>query len=181
MNRNRILRALLVALLACAVAQTLQAAPRPDAALVPELTRKIDARLLSHTLGSPGEVVSAWVHFVDKGERGPADLSSRLAQAERALSPRNRARRLKAGVTPLVDERDLPVDAEYLDALRADGLHPFAVSRWFNRAAVRVPAGELPRIARFGFVSRLAPVERMWRMRDPEPEAAGLASPIGPL
>jgi hypothetical protein len=102
-----------------------------------------------------------------RASRGPGDLARRLVAAEAALTPRNRARRERAGVQPLVDALDLPVEAGYLAQLRTAGLSPFAVSRWFNRAAIRVPAGELPRAAAFGFVSRLAPVEKAIVMHDP--------------
>src|SRR5262249_33128733 len=124
------------------------------------VARKLDAHLLAQSLGSPGEIVSAWVYFTDKGERGPQDLARRLARAEAALTPRNRAGRIRAGVEPLVDALDLPVESDYLAQLRTAGFQPFAVSRWFNRAAIRVPAGELPRAAQFGFVQRLGPVEK---------------------
>ncbi len=158
-------------------ASALHAAPSPGDA------RKIDSRLLSRTVATPQQVVPAWVHFVDKGEQGKADLARRLAAMERSLSPRNRARRLKAGVSPLVDELDLPVCPEYLEQLRAAGYQPFAVSRWFNRAAVRVPAGELLRIAQFGFVTKLAPVEKAIVSRDPEPtsEQGSSTGPTGDL
>src|SRR5438034_8747815 len=135
MTYNRLLRSAWAALIVCVWAGGVDAAPSPGDA------RKIDSRLLSRSLATPAEIVPAWVHFVDKGEQGTADLARRLAAAERSLSPRNRARRLKAGVNPLVDELDLPVCPDYLDQLRAAGFRPFAVSRWFNRAAVRVPAG----------------------------------------
>jgi hypothetical protein len=133
----------------------------------PAATRKIQDRLLAKALVSPHETVSAWVHFADHGERNAADLAARLTEAERNLSPRNRARRIRAGVHPLVDERDLPVSAGYLDGLRAAGYQPFAVSRWFNRAAVRVPAGQLLSLARLGYVARIAPVEKARVSVDP--------------
>src|SRR5205085_282058 len=127
-NRRNTLAA--AALLTCLTAGAAMAASQAGAP-APAVTRKIDARLLSRAFGAPQQVVSAWVEFADKGEHGPADLSRRLATAERALSPRNRARRLKAGVTPLVDALDLPVEPAYLAALRAAGFAPYAVSRWF--------------------------------------------------
>jgi len=142
-------------------------APLRAEALPAPLARKLDAHLLAQTLGAPADTVAAWVYFADKGEQGPGDLARRLAAAEAALTPRNRARRERAGVQPLVDALDLPVEAGYLAQLRTAGLSPFAVSRWFNRAAIRVPAGELPRAAAFGFVAKLAPVERAIVMHDP--------------
>ncbi|HKQ57426.1 MAG TPA: hypothetical protein VJY35_06125, partial [Candidatus Eisenbacteria bacterium] len=89
------------------------------------------------------EPVSVWITFADKGERGPADLAARIGAAEAALTPRARARRVRAGVSPLVGYDDLPVDAGYLEDLERRGSRVVSVSRWLNRAAVRVPGGDL--------------------------------------
>ena len=161
MNRNGILSATITLGLLSLAAAFASASPSPG------VSRKLDSRLMSRSLASPQQVVTAWVNFTDKGEAGAQDLADRLAAAERALSPRNRARRIKAGVSPLVDVMDLPVSNDYLDQLRAAGLEPYAVSRWFNRAALRVAAGEVSRVAEFGFVSRLTTVETAVVARDP--------------
>jgi len=110
-----------------------------------------------------------WVEFADKGESGPADLAARLAAARAALTPRARARRERARVTPIVDPRDLPVATRYLDDLGARGFPPFAVSRWLNRAALRVPGMRLGAAAALPFVSRITPVARVTRSPDPAP------------
>jgi len=153
-------------------------APLRAEAVPAPLARKLDAHLLAQALGAPADTTAAWVYFSDKGEHGSADLGRRLAAAEAALTPRNRARRIRAGVTPLVDALDLPVEPGYLAQLRAAGLQPFAASRWFNRAAIRVPAGELPRAAAFGFVAKLAPVEKAIVMHDPPPGAPETRDPL---
>lgn len=135
--------------------------------LPPNLASKLDGRLLPEAL-TPGEApVAVWLTFADKGERGVSDLMSRLAQAEAALTPRARARRLRAQVTPLVDERDLPVEPAYLAELERRGLSVVAVSRWLNRAAVRTPGARLAELAELPFVTRIAPVERVKRSLDP--------------
>ena len=171
MNRNRILSAALGLLVLGIIA--LPAA----AALSPGVTRKLDSRLMSQSIAAPNEIVSAWVNFADKGESNAQDLGARLAAAERALSPKNRARRIKAGVSPLVDVMDLAVSEDYLGGLRAAGFEPYAVSRWFNRAAVRVPASQLSRLAEFGFVSRLTTIEKAMVARDPvEAQAPSLTA-----
>jgi len=137
---------------------------------------KLDPRLVSALTEPSGSRLDVWVSFLDHGERDAADRAAMLARAEAQLAPRNRARRLKARVSPLVDERDLPVSPAYLQALGERGLAPHAVSRWFNRATVVVPADRLLEIADIAFVARLAPVERVWRSLDPQgvpPEAWG--------
>src|SRR5262249_18084980 len=53
--------------------------------------------------------------------------------------------------------------------LGARGFHPFAVSRWLNRAALRVPGARLGAAAALPFVSRVTPVARMMRSMDPPP------------
>ena len=133
---------------------------------------KLDPRLVPALLAGGPEPVSAWVAFRDKGEDGPADLARRLAEAEAALEPRARARRLRARVTPLVDYLDLPVHEPYVEALKAQGLAPWGASRWFNRVAVRAPGSRLAALAELPFVARLEPVERGEPMRD------GPASPL---
>src|SRR6185503_8805698 len=76
------------------------------------------------------------------------------------LTPRARSRRLRAGVRPLVDERDLPVEAGNLEALRRLGLEPFAVSRWLNRAAVRATPAQAVAVAALDAVVTIASVAR---------------------
>jgi subtilisin family serine protease len=124
---------------------------------------KLDPRLLDRARWNDPEPVAVWLTFADKGERGPADLAARLADAEGALTPRARARRLRARVTPLVGYDDLPVDAGYLMDLERRGTRAVAVSRWLNRAAVRVPGGRLAELAGLPFVARIAPVARVRR------------------
>ena len=150
----------------------------------PAAMTKLEPALLRAAADTPEDTLAAWVEFTDKGEQGPADLARRLAAAEQALSPRNRARRLRAHVHPLVDALDLPVESSYLEALRARGLVPFGASRWLDRAAVRASAAELAALADLSFVRHLAPVEMARRSVDPDhaiavarpARAAGVAS-----
>jgi serine protease AprX len=127
---------------------------------------KLDPRLVPAVLAGSPVPVSAWVSFADKGETDAGDLARRLAAAAAALDPHARARRLRAGVTPLVDYLDLPVHAPYLDSLRGRGLAPYGTSRWFNRAAVRATGAQLAAVAALPGVARISPVERADRMRD---------------
>ncbi len=127
--------------------------------LPPDAAAKLDLRLLP-ALQTPGAgPASAWVTFADKGEQGPADLVRRLADAEAALDPHARARREKAGVRPIVDYLDLPLEPSYVERLQALGLQPYGASRWFNRVAVRATGEQLASLAALPFVTRLAPVE----------------------
>src|SRR5690349_14173638 len=134
----------------------------------PMETAKLEPRLLQAAESAPEDTVSAWVEFTDKGELSPFDLAQRLAATEAGLTPRARARRLRAHVHPLVDYLDLPVEPSYLDALRGRGFRPYGASRWFNRVAVRAPARDVSRLADLTFVRQLTSVEVMQRTSEPE-------------
>jgi serine protease AprX len=156
------------------------AAPASSAALRGEVAAKFDPHLLPVLSAGGAEPVSAWVSFGDKGETGPGDLVRRLAEAEAALDPHARARRERAGVTPLVDYLDLPVHPPYLESLRALGLAPYGPSRWSNGVAVRATGGQLVALAGLSCVARLAPVERAVPMRDEPAGSAAGAREAGP-
>ncbi len=145
------MKRIVLAVLACVALLALPLRGRA-AGMLPRL----DPRLAS-ALVPAAEPVAVWVEFMDKGEQGPADLAARLAQAERDLPPGSRARRIRTGVTPLVDYLDLPLAPAYLQALAAQGLRPYAQSRWFNGVAVRVAGDALARLAALDCVRRVSP------------------------
>jgi len=150
-------------MLALAMASACPAGAAPGAG--PAWLSKLGSSLA--TLSESPDTVTVWVELADKGESGPAELARALGAARASLTPRARARRERAQVTPLVDERDLPVSTSYLEALAARGIKPFAVSRWLNRVAIRVPGQRLREAAELPFVARLTPVARMTRSPDP--------------
>jgi hypothetical protein len=178
------LRILLSILMVGAASRSIAApAPAPDlpravAPLDERVALKLDPRLAA-ALATPEEPVSVWVSFADKGERSPSELAMMLARAEAELSPRSRARRERAGVSPLVDYLDVPLYAPYVEALRARGLAPYGQSRWFNRVALRVPAGRLVEVAALPFVERLRQVELATRMRPAPEEVVPALPPTG--
>jgi subtilisin family serine protease len=145
-----------------------------------QLLGKLDVRLLAALQAAPDTPQPVWVEFADKGEAGPGDLVRRLAEAEAGLTERARARRIRAGARPLVDYRDLPVSAEYVEALRSAGFQPYGASRWFNRVAVRATPANWEGLAALTFVARLAPVELVLPSRDPTPSAEPLRGPAPP-
>ena len=149
------MKGMLLAIAACALAWTLAAAPA--AAATPAGTR-LDPRL-DASLAPGSEPVPVWVEFADKGEVGPEDLAFRLAEAERQLTPEARRRRERAGIRPLVDWLDLPVEARYVAQLQVLGYSPYGASRWFNRVAVQASGERLAGLASLSFVRRVAPVD----------------------
>ncbi len=144
------IHALLLVLATVAVPATAPAVPAPG--------NRLDARLSAALL--PGaEPVPVWVEFADKGETGPADLALRLAEAERRLTPESRRRRERAGVKPIVDWLDLPLEEAYVRELQSRGFETYGASRWFNRVAVRSSGDALASLASLPFVRRVAPVD----------------------
>ena len=128
------------------------------ATLSPAASAKLAPSLTPLALVEGAEPVPVWVEFGDKGDLDPRDRAAKLADAEAALTPRARARRERAGLRPLVDALDLPIDTRYLEALRLAGYAPYGASRWFNRVAVRASGAGLARLAEFPFVHRVQPV-----------------------
>ncbi len=122
------------------------------------VTTKLDPRL-EPLLAAGAGPAPVWVSFADKGEQGPADLAAKLAAAEANLTPEARRRRERAGMRPLVDWLDLPIDARYVGALKAAGFAPYGQSRWFNGCAVRTSGADLARLAAMSFVRSVTPAE----------------------
>ena len=175
----------MIALVALALLTILGPAAGPAAAATPStLSRedavKLDPRLMPSALSGSEEMTPVWVSFTDKGESGPEDLAAALDRARLELSPRSIARRLRTGVTPLVDYRDIPLYSPYLEAMRDRGLVPFATSRWMNQVALQVPGFRLGEVANLPFVSRLRPVERAQRIHDAPDQGAKLVLPASP-
>src|SRR5215211_586703 len=91
------------------------AAPAQAARWSEALASKLDPALIAWVKDGV-EPRTLWVTFAARGDGDPAALAAQLGEASAALTPKARARRLRAGVWPLVDERDLPVDAAHLEA-----------------------------------------------------------------
>jgi serine protease AprX len=151
------------------------------AAIMPDVAAKLDPRLITAAASGLPDALPVWIEFADKGDLAPSELAMALARARDALTPRNRARRERLGITPLVDERDLPLYAPYVEELQSRGLAPFATSRWFNRVAVRVPTTRLTEAAALGFVRAMRPVEVARRIQmEPEPAGQRLEGRVSP-
>jgi hypothetical protein len=120
---------------------------------------------------SPNEPSRAWVFLADKGETG----SYALREAERGLTDRARARRVRNGVA--VDRYDLPVAAAYLDELARRGIRVRHVSRWLNAASVEVDANALSTLASLSFVRRL---DLVHAFREPLPERTDAPASVSP-
>ncbi|HEX9828669.1 MAG TPA: S8 family serine peptidase [Bacteroidota bacterium] len=113
-----------------------------------------------------------WILFRDRGSvttdvrtTSPAALGI----SERALW--RRAKVLPLG--QLLDERDLPVAPEYIEAIRSTGAIIKATSRWFNAVSVEATPSQLRACAQLPFVNAAQAVA-VARKRMPEISAAPL-------
>ncbi len=108
------------------------------------------------------EPIRVWIRFADKGG------ARSLADAERDLTPRARARRERNRVG--IDVHDLPVAAGYIATIRGDGVRVRHASRWLNAISVEATPRQIERIAPRSFVRRVEPVRAF---REPVRDVTG--------
>ena len=91
-----------------------------------------------------------WIFLADKG-------SQRVEEV--VLSPVTAQRRALRRTAPgLVDERDVPVHAPYVDAIEQMGAEIRVRSSWLNAVSVEATDDELAAIAELAWVDRIEPV-----------------------
>ncbi|MCI0707302.1 MAG: S8 family serine peptidase [Ignavibacteriae bacterium] len=111
-----------------------------------------------------------WIFFKDRGSAA-VDVS---ALSPNVLGISKRALWRRAKVLPpgrLIDERDLPVAAENIDAIRATGARIRATSRWFNAVSIEATPNQLQACRQLPFVQHSQPVALSYR-RKPEVSVA---------
>ena len=124
----------------------------------------------------PEETAAIWVFFADKGPRTAAELERDLVRAAFSLTPDAIERRLRARPQRPFDERDLPLAADYVRAVRDASVEVRAFSRWLNAMSVEATAAQVRRISALPFVARLSRVSG--RRGGPEPVLSlGSAAP----
>ncbi|MCX5801792.1 MAG: S8 family serine peptidase [Candidatus Eisenbacteria bacterium] len=102
---------------------------------------------------SPDGTVTLWVFLKDKGpSSGTAQAVSELAKR---FSPRALARRAKVRSGLLVDSRDLPVSAGYVQSLRDLGFQVRATSKWLNAVSVKCKTGDRGFLLGLPFVKKV--------------------------
>ena len=107
-----------------------------------------------------------WLIFRDRGS--VATTLQSATPLSLGISQRALWRRLK--VLPqnqLIDERDLPVAPEYIEAVRATGATIRTVSRWLNAVSVEAMPSQLQACAQLAFVQATQPVA-VYKKRHPE-------------
>lgn len=109
----------------------------------------------------------AWVFFTD---RGATNISRTVAAKAASLSePKNTGRRARLLGSAIFDERDLPVNPDYISAVEeiAGGIR--TVTRYFNGVSVNLDPDGIERVKRLSFVKSVRPVAG-YTLRKPVPE-----------
>jgi len=100
---------------------------------------------------SPGEKLTAWIYFRDKG---PGKLR-KLEEVKMTLNIQSLNRRLRHGFETLVDEYDLPVYPPYVDSIKPNVHRIRHTSRWLNAVSVEATSQSLEFISHFRFVQKV--------------------------
>lgn len=118
-----------------------------------------------------------WVFFRDKGIM-PAEMSSALDQAALHLTPAARERREKE-MPVIVDEYDLPVNANFIAEVKSTRAQVRRASRWLNAVSVAATNDQVQRIKELPFV-RSVERFRLQAMRLPNSPTRSLDFEYGP-
>ncbi len=120
-----------------------------DGSALPKIHPSLDARL------NLGDTTKVWVYFADKGP----DVAARLEAMADACDDKTLARRrLRRSVPGLVDERDVAVANDYIDAVSNTGAAIHVSSRWLNAVSAYVNEEQVNALAALPFVTRIEPV-----------------------
>jgi len=109
-----------------------------------------------------------WIFFRDKGVTVEAQRQQALQIAQERLLPRAAVRRAKVFHDGrLVDDRDLPVCGDYVEAIRRFGIRPRVASKWLNAVSAPLTPEQVPTIQKLLFVGRVTPMARSYHAPDP--------------
>ena len=116
--------------------------------------------LISQTINPETIEYRYWIYFKDKGKFKPGDKieqgSEAYILAKSNLNDKALWRRSKV-LSPenLVSFSDLPVEQEYIDAVKKLGVTPHAVSKWLNAVSIKTLKGKLDEIKKLPFVEKI--------------------------
>ena len=119
--------------------------------------------------------VKYWVFFTDK----PTE-AARGAAPRAALAPHTAERRRLRGNPARRDGLDVPVSSSYVEQLRAVGVEPIVVSRWFNAVSAVLTPAQVEAVRGLPFVRGLQPVARLTTERTPAEPASPVVIDYGP-
>ncbi len=114
---------------------------------------KVSTRLLEAVESiSVDETITAWIYFQDKG---PA-METALQAAEATLTEKAYQRRLRnRGAANLVDAKDLPVYAAYLQGIKNEVVKIRHKSRWLNAVSVELKRTALSNLSALSYVKKI--------------------------
>lgn len=105
---------------------------------------------------SEDEKFLVWIDFIDKGSQSNVLLKT----PERLLTSKSIERRQLRGSVDLVDFTDLPVNGNYINAVKSYGLKIRNVSKWFNSVSCYATKQQIEQLAREDFVKEIELVAR---------------------
>jgi hypothetical protein len=111
----------------------------------PTIDLKLSTKIASM---NPDETLPVFVFFTDKGIADQDAYQAALSQAESALTPAARARRMKSrGAQNLVDFRDLQVYEPYVQQVLSQSTTLRQTLKWFNAISVNATPAQVQAIA----------------------------------
>jgi len=106
---------------------------------------------------SDGGPIKVWIYFKSHGEQDVDGMFALLSKV--TLTSRSLERRTRRSHRELVDAHDLPVCADYLDAVRSLGCRIRHSSKYLNAASVFATPGQIVGLSRLPFVRRIERVQ----------------------
>ena len=132
---------------------------------------------ISETSGQ--QIQKYWIYFTDKEIPVAMLQKNTLDRREIETYISANAVRRRQKVLPqnlLIDERDLPVNARYVDELESLGIRPSNTLRWFNAITAYLTEDQCRRLSRVPFVRSIVPVRTLNRRLEPFQESTGFSS-----
>jgi len=113
-------------------------------------TSKISSQLdnaLIHVTAD--ETIKIWIYFTDKGD------NVNLENVKRNLTTKAQKRRAKVLGEKLVDSYDIPINSQYLSAVKPFVNEVIVKSKWLNAISAKVTPVNIENLAKLGIVKRI--------------------------
>jgi len=116
---------------------------------------------LNKQLSKNKDSTAVWLFLSDKGIQDNVTLNEKLRDYEFKRRSLSLSKRIKSYRT--FDFSDLPVEPSYLKEISTHISKIRQVSRWLNAVSVELPPGNLERLIRLPFISRIRPLRSLNR------------------
>ncbi len=111
-----------------------------------------------------------WIFFKDKGP----DAVNRLISPNDFLTKESVERRMKRIRSDnIIDERDIPVYANYINEIKTGGIRIRQKSKWFNAVSCYVNKQQIERISSNDFVMKIDFVKKYKKVREKDETTSG--------